>query len=109
MGDNFSELSFKPPHPGEYLREDILPALNMTVREFADHLGVSRNSASRLVNGRASVSTEMAIRLGRAFENGARFWLALQMQYDIWEKERETNIVVLSVKDRGQAARGHAA
>jgi addiction module HigA family antidote len=95
MGDNeFRRMAIKPPHPGEYIREDILPALNMSVTDFADHLDISRNSASRLVNGKAAVSTEMAIRLGQAFKNGARFWLALQMQFDIWETENDKRISV---------------
>ena len=93
-------LGFKPPHPGEYLKEDVLPELGITVSELADHLGVSRNSASRLINGKSAVSTEMAIRLGKAFQNGARFWLALQMQHDLWQAERLRNIEVAPF-DRG--------
>ena len=89
MDESKGELGFRPPHPGEYLREDILPALDMTVGQFAQHLGVSRQTASRLINERAHVSTEMAIRLGQALRNGARFWLALQMQHDLWDSERE--------------------
>lgn len=88
------ELGFKPPHPGEYLREDILPALNMSVSDFAKHIGVARPTASKLVNEKASVSMDMAIRLGQAFRNGTRFWLALQMQHDIWDSEHNSGIRV---------------
>jgi len=98
------ELGFRPPHPGEFLREDILPSLGMNVSEFAKHIGVSRNSASRLLNEHAGVSTEMAVRLGRAFKNGARFWLSLQMQHDLWNTERDTNIVVKPLNWKGTAA-----
>lgn len=98
------ELGFRPPHPGEILREDILPDLDMTVSDFAKHIGVSRNSASRLINEHAGVSTEMAVRLGKAFKNGARFWLALQMQHDLWETERDTSIVVHPLEWNGEAA-----
>ena len=94
MEVNNEWLGFKPPHPGEYIRQDFLPELNMTIGQLAQHLKVSRNSVSRLVNEKASVSTEMAIRLGQAFKNGARFWLALQMQHDLWEQQRTTDIVV---------------
>lgn len=94
MGDNERRMAIKPPHPGEYLREDILPSLNMTITEFAEHLGVTRNTASKLINERTGVSTDMAIRLGQAFKNGARFWLALQMQYDIWQSARSKKIKV---------------
>ncbi|MBY0224331.1 MAG: HigA family addiction module antidote protein [Hyphomicrobium sp.] len=89
---------FKPPHPGEYLRLDILPALNMTITDLAEHLKVSRASLSELVNERRSVSVEMAQRLGQAFGNGTRFWMMLQMQYDIWEAERDSEIFVKRVK-----------
>lgn len=86
MGNSVG-LAFKPPHPGELLREDILPAIDMNVTELAEHLGVSRQTLSEVVNERRGVSTEMAIRLGRAFQNGARFWLALQMQHELWLEE----------------------
>ncbi|MEM8787052.1 MAG: HigA family addiction module antitoxin [Pseudomonadota bacterium] len=79
--------AFEPPHPGEYIREDILPALDMTIAQLAAHLGVTRQTLSNLINEKRAVSTEMAIRLGKAFGNGARFWLALQMQRDIWERQ----------------------
>ena len=60
----------------------------MTIKNIARHLGVSRVALSELVNEKRSVSMEMAQRLGKAFGNGARFWLALQMQYDL---ARRTN------------------
>jgi addiction module HigA family antidote len=94
MDDDKSGLPFPPPHPGEILREDILPALGMQVKELADHLGVSRQTLSGLVNEKRDVSVEMAQRLGQAFQNGARFWLALQMQRDLWEAEREPHVTV---------------
>lgn len=89
MTNEREELGFPPPHPGEYIREDILPALNMTVTDLARHLGVTRATLSELINGHRGVSTNMAIRLGKAFRNGARFWLALQLQYDLWKEERK--------------------
>ena len=95
---------FKPPHPGEYLREDILPALGMTITQLAGHLGVSRASLSELVNENRSVSLEMAQRLGQAFSNGTRFWMALQMQRDIWEAERGKGIVVKPLRRKKRAA-----
>ena len=73
MGANRDMPKFKPPHPGEYLREDILPALDMTITDLANHLGVSRPTLSDLVNEKRAVSVEMAQRLGQAFRNGTRF------------------------------------
>lgn len=104
MGDREGELGFRPPHPGEYLREDILPELGISVSRLADHLGVSRQAASRLVNERAGVSMDMAVRLGQAFKNGARFWLALQMQHDLWEAEHKRHIRVEPIWDSKSAA-----
>jgi addiction module HigA family antidote len=82
-------LGFRPPHPGEVLKQDILPQLGMTVGQLADHLGVTRATLSDLLNERKDVSHIMAIRLGKAFRNGTRFWLALQLQYDLWKLEEE--------------------
>ncbi|WP_147112063.1 HigA family addiction module antitoxin [Tateyamaria sp. syn59] len=89
MASETGALAFKPPHPGEYLREDILPALDMNAATFAKHLGVHRQSISKLLNEQAGISTDMAVRLGKALQNGARFWLSLQMQYDLWEREQQ--------------------
>lgn len=105
MGNSVG-LAFKPPHPGEYLREDIFPALGMNVTELAAHLGVSRQSLSEVVNERRGVSTEMAIRLGRAFRNGARFWLALQMQHELWLEEESFSGNVSPIGSCGPGASG---
>ncbi|CAB3775531.1 hypothetical protein LMG28688_00026 [Paraburkholderia caffeinitolerans] len=78
-----------PPHPGETLREDILPELGLTVTEAAAQLGVTRVALSRVLNGRAGISPEMALRLEAWLgeENGARadLWLAQQAAYDLWQ------------------------
>ena len=97
-------LVFQPPHPGEILREDILPALGMQVGELAKHLGVSRQSLSNLINEKRSVSLEMAQRLGQAFRNGARFWLALQMQWDIWQAQQKTSVEVAPLNWKAKEA-----
>ncbi|RUO98556.1 HigA family addiction module antitoxin [Hyphomicrobium sp.] len=94
MGADRDLPKFKPPHPGEYLRLDVLPELGLTITQMADHLGVSRASLSELVNEKRSVSLEMAQRLGQAFGNGTRFWMTLQLQRDIWEAEQEHDINV---------------
>jgi antitoxin HigA-1 len=83
---------FNPPHPGETLREDVLPALGLTVTEAAKQLGVTRAAFSRVLNGRAAISSEMALRLEGwlGVENGGRadLWIAQQAAYDLW-KARE--------------------
>lgn len=86
MTDNETGLGFAPPHPGEILKEDVLPELNMSVGDFAKHLGVKRAGLSELINGHKPVSQDMAIRLGKALQTGARYWLAMQLQYDLHHK-----------------------
>ena len=74
-------------HPGEILREDILPEIRMSESELAEHLNVSRMTVNRLVNERQAVSPGMALRLGRLFGNSPGFWLNLQNAYDIQKAE----------------------
>jgi len=104
MAEKMETLAFRPPHPGEYLREDILPALDMSVSELAAHLGVKRQTLSRLINEKSDVSVEMAQRLGQAFGNGARYWLALQMQRDLWEAQQASAIKVPRLNWKTNAA-----
>jgi addiction module HigA family antidote len=80
-----------PPHPGEVLRELCLEPLNLTVTEAARALGVTRKTLSSILNGRAGVSPEMAIRLSIAFNTSAESWLNQQLQYDLWHAERNRN------------------
>jgi addiction module HigA family antidote len=72
-----------PPHPGEVLRDTVLGVL--TVSEFARKLGVSRVALSRVVNGRAAVSADMALRLADALGGSAESWLRMQASYDLWQ------------------------
>ena len=73
-----------PPHPGEILKELCLEPLNLTVTKAAQALGVSRKTLSAILNGRSSISPEMAIRLSMAFDTSAESWLNQQTQYDLW-------------------------
>lgn len=77
-----------PPHPGEVLRELCLRPLGLTVTETAAALGVSRKTLSAILNGRAGISPEMAIRLSLAFNTSSESWLNQQVQYDLWQAER---------------------
>lgn len=78
-----------PPHPGETLREDVLPALGLTVADAAEQLGVSRTALSRVLNGHAGISADLALRLEAwlGIENGGRadLWLSQQAAYDLWK------------------------
>jgi len=77
-----------PPHPGEVLRELCLSPLGISVTTAATALGVSRKTLSAILNGRAGISPEMAIRLSLAFNTTAESWLNQQLHYDLWHAER---------------------
>lgn len=81
-----------PPHPGEILRELCLEPLGLSVTDAAKALGVSRKTLSAVLNCRAGISPEMAVRLSIAFDTTAESWLNQQVQYDLWlaEKRRKS-------------------
>ena len=72
-----------PPHPGRSIRENCLEPLGLSVTEAADVLGVARHTLSRVLNGHAGISPEMAIRLEKAGWSSADFWMRRQMSYDL--------------------------
>ena len=76
------------PHPGELLREDVLQPLGLEVTEAAHRLGMSRTSLSRVINGHAGISPDLAVRLERAGVSSARFWMTLQTNYELAQAER---------------------
>jgi len=81
---------YNPAHPGEVLKDTVLrPDGGITVTEFAKRLGVSRVALSRVVNGKAAVSAELAIRLAAALRGSAESWLRMQIAYDLWHAQRK--------------------
>jgi addiction module HigA family antidote len=93
----------EPAHPGEILREDIFPALGLTVAEAARQLRVSRQMLHSILAGRSAVSPEMAVRLGRFCGNGAAFWLRLQAVHDLWHAERKLRAEVSRIPEHAVA------
>ena len=93
---------FNPPHPGLTLRDDVLPALGLSVTQAAQQLGVSRVALSRVVNARAAISPEMALRieawLGVARGGEARLWLAEQSAYDVWQATQRLKAMPMRVQ-----------
>ncbi|HXN45052.1 MAG TPA: HigA family addiction module antitoxin [Bryobacteraceae bacterium] len=84
-----------PSHPGAIVRYDCIEPLGLTVTEAAKILGVTRQALNNLVNGKAGVSAEMAVRLSKAFGSEPEFWLRLQMNYDLAQvRRREGDITV---------------
>ncbi len=92
----------KPAHPGETLRDDVLPAFGLSVTQAAAQLDVSRVTLSRVLNGRAAVSPDMALRieawLGKERGGDARVWLALQGAYDVWQARQRFKAAPMRVK-----------
>ena len=82
----------EPTHPGEILREDVLPTLRMPVSTAAKHLGVTRQTLHRVLAGTTSVTPEMAVRLGKFCGNGPGLWLRMQVAYDLWHAERKVDV-----------------
>lgn len=79
----------RPPiHPGEILREDVLPALGLSVSEAAQRLGISRQQLHRVLAGTHPITTEMALRIGKFAGNGPGLWLRMQQAYDLWHAEQ---------------------
>jgi addiction module HigA family antidote len=88
-----AKRALPPTHPGEILREDVLPALGLTVMEASKKLGVTRQTLHRIMARREPrpVTPEMAVRIGKLCGNGPRLWLNLQTAYDLWHAERRVN------------------
>ena len=94
----------RPTHPGELLREDVLPALGMTQTAFAERLGVSRLTVSELLHGRRALSADMAVRLARLLGTTPESWLTMQQSVDLWELEREKDGTYRRIKPLTKAA-----
>ena len=89
---------YNPPHPGEILRDTVLAEDRISVTEFARKLGVSRVALSRVVNGKAAVSADMALRLAAALGGSAESWLQMQASFDLWQAAKKRRQKVLPLK-----------
>ena len=85
----------KPTHPGFVLKHDVIEPLNLTVTETARRLGVARKTLSEFINGRAGLSPEMAIRIGRATGTTPESWLNMQTKLDLWLAQQHAPSVEL--------------
>ena len=86
---------YAPPHPGESLKYDILPYLGLSITRAAKGLGVTRQALSGLVNGKAAVSVDMALRLSKAFGSTPDTWLRMQVAYDLWQARDRAKAMVV--------------
>lgn len=87
----------QPTHPGTVLREDVLPALGMSISAFARNLGVSRQAIHGILAERTGVTPETALRLGALLGNGPQLWLDMQSRYDLWLAQEKLREVLASI------------
>ena len=84
------KMKRQPTHPGKIIQEDYLKPLLITIKKIAELLGISRKTMSKIINGRGSVTPDMALRLSRAFDTTPDLWLNLQKNYDLWQAEHSS-------------------
>jgi len=89
-------LMHNPPHPGLIIKELCLEPLGVTVTDAAKALGVSRKTLSSIINEKAGISPEMAVRLSIAFNTSSESWMNQQSQYDLWQAEQHRNELQVS-------------
>jgi addiction module HigA family antidote len=87
-----------PTHPGAILREDVLPALKMSVTEAAKHLGITRQQLHRVLAEDSGISPEMALRLGKFCGNGPDLWIRMQEAFDLWHAKKRIGREVERIK-----------
>jgi addiction module HigA family antidote len=94
-------LKRPPVHPGEILREDVLPALGLSVSEAARRMGISRQQLHRVLACTHPVTTEMALRIGRFAGNGPGLWLRMRQAYDLWHAEQRMEHELSKIEPAG--------
>lgn len=93
-----------PPHPGEVLRDGVFTDSGITVTDFAKRLGVTRVALSRVLNGKAGISADMAVRLSAALGTSAESWLHMQANFDLWHAEKSLKRQVAKIEPLKLAA-----
>lgn len=83
-----------PPHPGEVLKDGVFTGSDINIKQFAERLGVTRAALSRVINGRAAISPDMALRLADALGGSAESWLHMQTNYDLWQARQKPRPIV---------------
>src|SRR5262249_40982509 len=93
-------IMHNPLHPGEIVKDELIDATGMSVTKAATRLGISRTTLSRLLNGHAGISPEMALRLSKFFETSIEMWINLQAQYDTWLISQKANKIKVKPFDK---------
>ena len=92
-------MMHSPPHPGEILREDVIKPLGLPVKEAAERLAMSRVAFSRVLNCKAAISPDLAIRLEQAGVSTAQAWIDMQARYDLWQARQHSQPPVRRLQD----------
>lgn len=95
---------YNPPHPGEVLRDGVFTDMGITVTDFAKRIGVTRVALSRVLNGKAGISADMAVRLAAALGDSAESWLHMQANYDLWQAAKSLKREVAKIEPLKMAA-----
>jgi antitoxin HigA-1 len=103
-GKSLRHQDRSPAHPGAFLREDVLPHIEMGKGEFAEALGISRQMLHGILAEKHPVTVDMAVRLGYVLGNGPNIWINLQRTYDLWHAERRIDFGKLKVAHAAIAA-----
>jgi addiction module HigA family antidote len=93
-----------PPHPGEVLRDGVFTDTGITVTEFARRIGVTRVALSRVLNGKAGISADMAVRLSAALGGSAESWLHMQANFDLWRAQKALKRMLAKIEPLRLAA-----
>lgn len=93
-------MMHNPPHPGGILKDEVLAPLNLSVTEAASRLAMSRVALSRVLNGKAAISPDLAVRLEEAGVSTARAWLSMQANYDLWRAKQHRQPAVRALQGR---------
>lgn len=96
-----------PTHPGEIIKEDVLPTLKLSVTQAAKEMHITRQTLHRIISKSHGVSPEMALRLGRFCGNGPYLWLAMQQRYDLFQAEERIGDDIEKIPEHSMASRAH--
>ncbi len=101
-------LKRPPVHPGEIMREDILPSLGLSISEAARQMSISRQQLHRILACTHPITTEMALRIGKFAGNGPGIWLRMQQVYDLWHAEKRMKRELARIKPAAPINEAHA-
>jgi antitoxin HigA-1 len=93
-----------PPHPGRIIKQDCLPQLKLTAGAAAQVLGVRRQTRDKIINGRSSITPDMAIRFEKVFGSSPETWLRMQLAYDLAQARLREPQMIASIRPLGHAA-----